>query len=679
MNRKKIALFVFLSLLAAPAFSFTLAGIAQGKYKIMDIPLIEGISYFQSTIFGFYRIARTLGTVLGLVCILWNAFRLWFGTESVKKACVDIITKFLLFIFLFNSYPLIVDSCINLSINIGMRVGGGLNTVNSKFYKLREDYEEKVSKAQQQLEEILANAAADRRLSESVVNDLVKMTYPDDTDLESLKSKYNFETVTSDDLMDERAGDAAYYLGRGPSHTQTLAARKATVTSLKQFYKYAEKSNSTDLLKDEKLGDAVVTLRAMNEVFYPNEDYDPTAENPVSRYLFNPFLTDENGKQTNLLSPAAMIKVGVLISDIISHRGSLYYDEETNTTQVKKLDFMQVALHSLQEFIFSTLMTLGLVLATIFCCIQYVMCIFEYFIVTAIGVVFIPFCLWDGTKSFAAKLVTLFMSYFIKIMVMILCIFWVYGMLIDMGMAIMSSDNPLSLINLGHFLFACLLAWVVTQNGPQIALAVLNGSPQLSMGEFLHAAGTAVAGAVAARNAVKFGQQTLEKGHKAMQGGVRGLQTVAAAWNGAGQSIENNEPGLTQGERLTRQVEATGKMALMGLKNNAAAFFTGQEPRGRQNDGFIQVGKGYDDKNDTKSGARNYSNSVEEAKLVADKMYAQKKAAAGTPEGTGGAQKPPPQSTLDDSARNADSNISKPAGKPEDKPDGKDGETQGNA
>jgi type IV secretion system protein TrbL len=652
--RKKIIFLIFFALAGTVSVSaFTLAGIAQGKYKIMDIPLIEGISYFQTTIFSFYRIARILGTFLGLVCILWNAFRLWLGTEVVKKACIDIITKFLLFIFLFNSYPLIVDTCINLAISIGMRAGGGLNTVNGKFYQLREDYEDKVQRAQMELEQILADTAPERRLSESLVNDLVKMTYPDDTDLESLKNKYGFETVSDHEVYEERTYPASYYEGRGQSHTAMLDQRKKTITSLKDFYQYAQKTNSTDMLQDKNLGDAVVTLRAMNEIFYPNAEYDPTAENPVAKYLFNPFLTDENGKQTNLLSPSAMIKVGVLISDIISHRGSLFYDDETNTTQTKKLNFAEIAIHSLQEFIFSTIMTIGLILAVVFCCIQYVMCIFEYFIVTSVGVIFVPFCLWDGTKSFAAKLVTLFTSFFIKIMVMILCLFWVYGMILDMGMAISASDNPLSLINLGHFLFACLLAWVVTQNGPQIAVTILNGSPQLSMGEFLHAAGTAVAGAVAARNAVKTGGAILQSGHKTMQSGVRGIQTAAAAWKGAGQSIDANEPTLTQGQRLTKQVAATGKMALNGLKNNAAAFFTGQESKGEKTEGFTAVGKGHSPDHNTKSGAKSYGDSTAGAKVFTDAGY-KKKAAASAP-------------TLDSSARSADSNFSKPkkpAGKP---------------
>jgi hypothetical protein len=70
----------------------------------------------------------------------------------------------------------------------------------------------------------------------------------------------------------------------------------------------------------------------------------------------------------------------------------------------KKLD---ETFQKIISLILIVLMTFGLLMASIFCVIQYVMCIFEYFIVTAVGVIFIPFCLWDGTKSFTAKLVTL--------------------------------------------------------------------------------------------------------------------------------------------------------------------------------------------------------------------------------------------------------------------------------
>jgi hypothetical protein len=90
----------------------------------------------------------------------------------------------------------------------------------------------------------------------------------------------------------------------------------------------------------------------------------------------------------------------------------------------------------------------------------------------AVGVIFIPFCLWDGTKSFTAKLVTLFTSYFIKIMVMVLCLFWVYSAFIYMGVSIMSSNEPVSFLSFAYFIFTCLLGWVVTQNDPQEFVAL---------------------------------------------------------------------------------------------------------------------------------------------------------------------------------------------------------------
>jgi hypothetical protein len=139
----------------APAFSFSIANLAQGNFKQLDMPLLDGIAYFQGTIWSFFRIAKTLATLLGIVCVLWNAFRLWMGTQEVRKACVDIIVKFLIFVFLINAYPLVVDGIADTAIIIGMRAGGGYNKVNAAFYALREDCEAKINAAQETLYAIL--------------------------------------------------------------------------------------------------------------------------------------------------------------------------------------------------------------------------------------------------------------------------------------------------------------------------------------------------------------------------------------------------------------------------------------------------------------------------------------------------------------------------------------------
>jgi type IV secretion system protein TrbL len=303
----------------------------------------------------------------------------------------------------------------------------------------------------------------------------------------------------------------------------------------------------------------------------------------------------------------------VLISDIISRQGSTEYSSDKNGFIEKKLD---ESFQNIISLILIILMTFGLILASIFCVIQYVMCIFEYFIVTAVGVIFIPFCLWDGTRSFTAKLVTLFTSYFIKILVMILCLFWVYSAFIYMGVSIMSSNEPVSFLSFAYFIFTCLLGWVVTQNGPQIAVAILNGTPQLSMGEFLHAAGTAAASAAMAKRAAAAGGAVLKGGGRAAQAGVRASQTAGAAFSGSAAALEAAQKvaggTLTKGQQFGVRMGALSSIIGGGIKNTAASLLTGQEKK----EGGISVGGGYSMDNKAKDNSRTRDDSERAARTV---------------------------------------------------------------
>jgi type IV secretion system protein TrbL len=311
-----------------------------------------------------------------------------------------------------------------------------------------------------------------------------------------------------------------------------------------------------------------------------------------------------------------MIKTAVLISDIISRQGSIEYSSDKKGFVEKKLD---ETFQKIISLILIILMTFGLVAASIFCVIQYVMCVFEYFIVTAAGVIFIPFCLWDGTKSFTAKLVTLFTSYFIKIMVMILCLFWVYSAFIYMGVSIMSSNEPVSFLSFSYFIFTCLLGWGVTQNGPQIAVAILNGTPQLSMGEFLHAAGTAAASAAMAKRAAAAGGSALKTGGKAVQAGVRAGQTAHAAYSGSTAAIDAARKAaggnLTKGQERGIRMGALSSIIGGGIKNTAATLLTGQEKK----EGGISVGGGYSMDNKAKDNSRTHIDSEQAARSAGSK------------------------------------------------------------
>jgi type IV secretion system protein TrbL len=605
--KRRIAVLVFLlCLCAVPVFSFSISNLAQGNFKQLDLPLIDGIAYFQSTIWSFYRIALTLATLLGIVCILWNAFRLWMGTQEVRKACVDIITKFLIFVFLINVYPLIIDRVADTAISIGMHAGGGYNKVNAAFYALREDCEMKIRVAQETLYEILREGKDGGALNTESIKLLAQITYIQEDELESFLKDKGVEVFSQEDYDS---------LGKGwwnklfPNREQRELSGK-----MNDFVNSINVDAALSLADDKDLQQAMITMKAMEEVLVEQTDEESGyGELKIKQYLYNPFMTDREGRQTNLLSPGAMIKTAVLISDIISRQGSTEYSSDKQGFIEKKLD---ETFQKIISLILVILMTFGLIMASIFCVIQYVMCIFEYFVVTAVGVIFIPFCLWDGTKSFTAKLVTLFTSFFIKIMVMILCLFWVYSAFIYMGVSIMSSNEPVSFLSFAYFIFTCLLGWVVTQNGPQIAVTILNGTPQLSMGEFLHAAGTAVASAAMAKRAAAAGGATLKGGGKAVQAGVRTGQTIDAAFSGSAAAVEAAQRAaggtLTKGQQFGVGMGALSSIIGSGIKNTAATLFTGQEKK----EGGISVGGGNLIDNKAKDNSRTHVDSEKAARTM---------------------------------------------------------------
>jgi type IV secretion system protein TrbL len=610
MKKRYAFLAALFALCGAPVFSFSLSNLAQGSFKQLDMPLIDGIAYFQKTIGDFYGIALRLSTLLGIVCIVWNAFRLWMGTQEVRKACIDIITKFTLFVFLMNAYPLIVNEVIDTAINIGMHAGGGYNKVNAAFYALREDCETKIEAAQETLYAILQEGKDGGALNTESIKLLAQITYIEENEVESFLKDKGVEVFSQEDYDK---------LGKGwwnklfPSREQRELSGK-----MKDFVNSIDVDAALALADDKDLQQAMVTFKAMEEVMTEQTvDGEPgEGQSKIKTYLYNPFMTDQRGKQTNILSPGAMIKTAVLISDIISRQGSMEYSSEKSGFIEKKLD---ETFQKIISLILIVLMTFGLLMASIFCVIQYIMCIFEYFIVTAVGVIFIPFCLWDGTKSFTAKLVTLFTSYFIKIMVMVLCLFWVYSAFIYMGVSIMSSNEPVSFLSFAYFIFTCLLGWVVTQNGPQIAVAILNGTPQLSMGEFLHAAGTAAASAAMAKRAATAGGAALKTGGKAVQAGVRAGQTVDAAFSGPTAAVEAAQKAtggtLTKGQQSAVRMGALSSIIGSGIKNTAATLLTGQEKK----EGGISVGGGHSLDNKAKDNSRTHVDSEQAARSMGSK------------------------------------------------------------
>ena len=142
MNKRIKCILLFTVLFCAAALSAQAAVLpsiqkmAAGVYDSIDYPFSDGLMYFFGAAGSFRNIAVNLSVLVGVICILWNVFRLWMGTEQIRKAVTDIIVKFTLFLVIMLSYQNIITAVLDISHNIGAYAGGGAKKIEASFFSL---------------------------------------------------------------------------------------------------------------------------------------------------------------------------------------------------------------------------------------------------------------------------------------------------------------------------------------------------------------------------------------------------------------------------------------------------------------------------------------------------------------------------------------------------------------
>lgn len=597
--KKKGVIFGVLPLLSSSVFAVNAnkagSAVAALNFRVMDIPLLDGMSYFISTIGTFGDIAGILAIVLFMATLIWNAFRLWFGTQQVRKAAVDIMLKCLLFTAVFAGYRGIQVGVIDLAMKIGTYAGGGAAEVATSFSDLKEDIEAKLKVAQNTMEKIFQQAGeTGGALSETDVKNLAKGVGLSEQEIRERSEKYG---VKINDSAKTVAGKALKYTaGNGTAALGTLiAVGIRNKIQYKKMYKNLQEGEAKrlqEMIKNGEGADIQNLLAGLAEVLYENPDWENASEDVksnIDKYIYSPFITTTDQIKENdkwsiekwsktgveegvMVSPAALIKTCVLVANIIMATEENTTDENGQTTKKQFVPTWQ----DIGRFIMSIIMVLGIILAGVFCCIQYCMCIFEYWIVTSLGVLFIPCILFDGTKTYASKLIQLYVAYFIKITIMLLCIFWTFSTYINAASNILTSARPVTMLNFAYVMFALILGFVVTQNAPQVAMTMLNGTPQLSMGEFMHAAGTAAAGAALAKKGATMAAKKAAPVVKGTNAGLaEGAAAAAGAWKGAG------EAGAGFGTKFKMAASAGARQTQSawssGIKDHASRLLTGKE------------------------------------------------------------------------------------------------------
>jgi hypothetical protein len=146
------------------------------------------------------------------------------------------------------------------------------------------------------------------------------------------------------------------------------------------------------------------------------------------------------------------------------------------------------------------------------------------------------------------------------------------------------------------------------------------------MGEFLHAAGTAAAGAMLARRAAHTAGTVAQSAGKTGQAAVRGVQTQVATWQGAGAAINEMDAfkGMSGRQKFMAQMGAFATMTGERIKNNAVTLVTGNQSRmdGKGNRPHIaSVGEGHSEDFHNKNGTEDFGDAREEARKATIRIH----------------------------------------------------------
>lgn len=289
-------------------------------------------------------------------------------------------------------------------------------------------------------------------------------------------------------------------------------------------------------------------------------------DNLLPEYVdLNIWLKDAKGDDSYYLSPGAIMRVAVLGCQIMWEKNQIAYDIDMDEINEEDVNFMKKGFNKMTAtfahvptMIMTMFCCLVLVFCAIFACIQYLMTILEYTIVVGIGAFFIPFILFDGTKELPKKLVPVFTGFLIKIIVITICMFFVFYLFIQKTVDIMTDNGGMNWVSFVTVVFTYVIGFVLTQNAPKIAQTLMTGQPQLSMGELVTAAGSLAMGTF--KGAKAAGHITKEGSRKVAQGAVNAHGT-AAKLNSARKAASSSAKDLGASVAQQRMAGAKGMFA----------------------------------------------------------------------------------------------------------------------
>ncbi len=510
-----------------------------------DLPLVQTLEYFGGVMAQGYKWAAMYGNLFGLVGLAWSGFKVAMSRMTVKDFWWDTIFKWVGYLLLLNLYPAIVIGIGGIAGEIGIKAGGAKEAIVSELKAIRSSIE------------------ADLATVNSIENGY-------DEDAKSRLDEHSPQSLGNKDSYNDFVGKATGSipgLKGGNRWDSNEMNRKLS----EQRHDKADDENK----KFKSLFQAE-TFKAINAVLGDrNLDGTKIGDNTDTYISLDIFIKDADGNDSFYLSPGALIRMTLLAANIMHSKNTSAFLQRNEEIDAAKLNpfvstgrTIQSGLQFVLDGIVVWFCVIVLALCVIFALVQYIMTVIEFTIVAAVGVIFIPMLLFDGTKDIPKKLVPVFISFMVKMIVITLCLMFVYYLIIEFTVNTITSDGFDIVWLLVDVAFNAILSYVMTQNAPKIAQTILTGQPQLSMGEFVQATGTAAAtvggmkavGANAVRGAVNTGTNIVGEAGK-----------INSARKNAARQVARLGGNRKQGNMAA--FKAMGAVATSDLKERAKAGF----------------------------------------------------------------------------------------------------------
>ena len=465
----------------------------------IDKPVVEALNYFQGLLAYFINFANLYGNIIGLIGLIWTAFRLVNSRIGVRETFWDTFYKWMIYLLLLNIYQPLTSGAMMLVNKIALEAGNGMETISQNFSSLRETIEKDL--------DAFDNWKAD--LQDVLSNKLgvaVEISVPSDNPY-SLNKSNVIKQVKS----------------QVEAAKQNLPKQDVKIT--KQMVEDAFK----DMPEKEESIWGAQTLEMLSQILVERDTEGNAMSDNTSAYIVDTdrlFLKNGNGDDTSFLSASAIFGVGLLSGQCLVQKAKMEPDNPDVLVDGEEVEEKDKGWHPIKAIgdsldrlcnVAIAYICFGLIIASVaFAIIQYVMCILEFIIIQGLGAFFIPFYLFDGTKDLPKKLVPVFTGLLIKILVMVVClIFIIYLWLAFVGdMISPANGGVLHPASIAEVIFTVILSFILTSHAPQIAMTLLTGQPQLSMGEFMAAAGTLAGGAMVARNVASTAASPIGAGIK---------------------------------------------------------------------------------------------------------------------------------------------------------------------